>query len=289
MFSSKKKATPAPAAPVSSKADPKAAERLFDSLVDPDDPDTMYMDGISKLCENLGMDPAADVRVLVMLWKLGAVSKPGSITRSEFLSGFQKLQVSDTERLKTMVPSFDPGFMDKSEFRGTVQFTPRHTFCAELTSAALRRVQISTSSYFSFHGRGRIRPLVSKMSSESRPMSTVYNSPLSTPIVSTEKEIIIALLPIVLDKNRAPHLSHFLQFLESCSHQRITLDQWDSFLQFNHAVNADLSNLEEDGACKTGARCDDVAFSCSAFLECRALADCAPWTVIGAAVIPCCA
>jgi hypothetical protein len=174
MFSSKKKATPAPAAPVSSKADPKAAERLFDSLVDPDDPDTMYMDGISKLCENLGMDPAADVRVLVMLWKLGAVSKPGSITRSEFLSGFQKLQVSDTERLKMMVPSFDPGFMDKSEFRGTVQFTPRHTFCAELTSAALRRVQISTSSYFSFHGRGRIRPLVSKISSESRPMFTTH-------------------------------------------------------------------------------------------------------------------
>jgi hypothetical protein len=60
----------------------------------------------------------------------------------------------------------------------------------------------------------------------------------------------------VLDKNRAPHLPHFLQFLESCSHQRITLDQWDSFLQFNHAVNADLSNLEEDGACKTAACCD---------------------------------
>jgi hypothetical protein len=120
MFSSKKKATPAPAAPVSNKADPKAAERLFDSLVDPDDPDTIYMDGISKLCESLGMDPAADVRVLVMLWKLGAVSKPGSITRSEFLSGFQKLQVSDTDRLKTMVPSFDPGFMDKSDFRGTI-------------------------------------------------------------------------------------------------------------------------------------------------------------------------
>ena len=66
----------------------------------------------------------------------------------------------------------------------------------------------------------------------------------------SEKEIIIGLLPIVLDVNRAPHLPHFLQFLETTSHQRITLDQWDSFLQFNAVVLPDLSNLEEDGACK---------------------------------------
>jgi hypothetical protein len=64
-----------------------------------------------------------------------------------------------------------------------------------------------------------------------------------------EKEIILGLMPIVLDSNRAPHLPHFLQFLEAASHQRVTLDQWDSFLQFNAAVNADLGNLEEDGAC----------------------------------------
>ncbi len=58
------------------------------------------------------------------------------------------------------------------------------------------------------------------------------------------------LLPIVLDKNRAPHLELFLQFLQSSSHQRITLDQWDSFLQFNHIIKSDLSNHEDDGACK---------------------------------------
>ena len=58
------------------------------------------------------------------------------------------------------------------------------------------------------------------------------------------------MLPIVLDKNRAPHLPYFLQFLEVTEHQRITLDQWDSFLQFNAAVQEDLKNLEDDGACK---------------------------------------
>lgn len=61
---------------------------------------------------------------------------------------------------------------------------------------------------------------------------------------------VIQLLPIVLDKNRAPHLEHFLEFLGSSSQSRITTDQWDSFLQFNNLVKVDLSDYEEDGACK---------------------------------------
>jgi hypothetical protein len=62
--------------------------------------------------------------------------------------------------------------------------------------------------------------------------------------------MIVGLLPVVLDKDRAPHLNYFLEFLQQCNHQRITLDQWDSFLQFNHAIKVDLSNCEDDGACK---------------------------------------
>lgn len=63
-----------------------------------------------------------------------------------------------------------------------------------------------------------------------------------------EKDVVLALLPITLDVNRAPHLPHFLNFLQSCSHQRITLDQWDSFLQFNYTVDVNLTNWEDDGA-----------------------------------------
>ena len=55
-------------------------------------------------------------------------------------------------------------------------------------------------------------------------------------------------MPIILDKFRAPHLEYFLEFLGQCSHPRITLDQWESFLLFNQNINLDLSNLEEDGA-----------------------------------------
>ena len=58
------------------------------------------------------------------------------------------------------------------------------------------------------------------------------------------------MLPLVLDTNRAPHITFFLDFLQTCTHQRITLDQWDSFLQFQSTVNLDLTNYDEDGACK---------------------------------------
>lgn len=40
------------------------------------------------------------------------------------------------------------------------------------------------------------------------------------------------------------------QFLAESSQTRITFDQWDSFLQFNDQVALDLSNYEDDGACK---------------------------------------
>jgi hypothetical protein len=63
-----------------------------------------------------------------------------------------------------------------------------------------------------------------------------------------EKEVAIALLPIVLDVHRAPHLTLFLQFLEGTTHAKITLDQWDSFLQFNGSINLNLSNHDDDGA-----------------------------------------
>ena len=65
-----------------------------------------------------------------------------------------------------------------------------------------------------------------------------------------EKEVVAAMLPLVLDTSRAPHITLFLEFLVTAAHQRITLDQWDSFLQFQSSVNLDLGNYDEDGACK---------------------------------------
>ena len=126
MFSSTKKAkatpTPAPAAAPAAKAsdgyDAKSVEALFNSLADPDDPDLLSMEGIGKLCETLDLDPSSDVRVLVLLWRLGATSKPGAITKQEFMQGFQNLKVGNLKKLTTLIPSFDPGFLERGEFRG---------------------------------------------------------------------------------------------------------------------------------------------------------------------------
>lgn len=64
-----------------------AIDAMFSSYADEDDSDSMSMDGIVKLCEELEIDPSTDVRVLVLMWKLGATSKPGTMSRKEFLEG----------------------------------------------------------------------------------------------------------------------------------------------------------------------------------------------------------
>eukprot|EP01039_Chlorochromonas_danica_P002017 gene2017-2200_t len=178
--------------------DQAAIEKLALELLDPEDPDVISMEGIATLCEKLGIDPASDVRSLVLVWRLGAVSKPGQIQKSEFVEGMKQLGLSDVQGLQNYLPALDPGFLDRSEFREFYRFV------------------------FQFSREGTHKTI--------------------------EKDVIVQLLPLVLDEQRAPHLSLFLSFLSSCSHTRITLDQWDSFLLFNHNVHVNLDNWEEGGA-----------------------------------------
>jgi hypothetical protein len=146
----------------------------------------------------LGIDASADIRALVIAYKLGSKSQPGKITRAEFMEGARLMQVSSVDQIQAKLPSFDPGFMDRSEFRDFYRFV------------------------FQFNREGTHKTI--------------------------EKALIMALLPIVLDTNRAPHLDYFMQFLESQGDLRITLDQWESFLQFNQAIRLDLTNWEDGGA-----------------------------------------
>jgi len=62
-----------------------------------------------------------------------------------------------------------------------------------------------------------------------------------------EKAFVVELLPIVVDASRAPHLSHFLRYLNTLPDSTtISADQWDSFLMFNSVVGLDLSGYDED-------------------------------------------
>jgi len=52
-----------------------------------------------------------------LLWKFGAKSKPGCVTKEEFAAGMEKNNVADEDRLKSSLSLFDPGFLEAAEFR----------------------------------------------------------------------------------------------------------------------------------------------------------------------------
>jgi hypothetical protein len=171
----------------------------------------------------LGVDALEDIRILVLLFKLGcAANPPGQLTQSEWMKGCGNLgsgagghgggsspSVDSWESLQTQVlPGLDTGFMDVAEFRDF------YKFC------------------FQFNRVGTHRTL--------------------------DKDLVVALLPMVL-KGRLPvsstsadsndnRLDTFLEFLEKGDDQqlysRITLDQWTSFLDFCLEV-PNLENYDE--------------------------------------------
>mmetsp|Transcript_2760 Transcript_2760/g.5249 ORF Transcript_2760/g.5249 Transcript_2760/m.5249 type:complete len:231 (+) Transcript_2760:96-788(+) len=98
------------------------AEKLFEDLADEDDPTVAGMDGIVKLCEKLDLDPLEDIRVLVLLWKLGSKEKPAQISKEEFISGCYKLHVDSIDKFQALLPSLDTGFLDQLEFKDFYKF-----------------------------------------------------------------------------------------------------------------------------------------------------------------------
>ena len=83
---------PKPTKPVSNVNLDKVRE-LFAKYAAADDGSVMDMEGISNLSQALSIDPTSDVRILALMWRLGACSKPGQISLSEFEAGMQRLGV----------------------------------------------------------------------------------------------------------------------------------------------------------------------------------------------------
>ena len=94
-----------------------AAEKIFQEIADEDDPNAAGMEGICKLCEKLDLNPLEDIRVLVLLWKLGSKEKPAQISKEEWMSGCNKLQVDSIDKFLSLLPSLDTGFLDQSDFK----------------------------------------------------------------------------------------------------------------------------------------------------------------------------
>ena len=191
------------AAAVVQGANPTNPQELFAILCDPEDPEIIAGDGICKLCELVGVD-SQDRAALMLFWRLGAGSKPGLVTREEFLKGMTKIRKNTVQDLRAYIPHLDTGFLTYDEFREFYRFA--HIFSREGTKKNL------------------------------------------------EKEMVIALLPLVLDDNRAPHLKTFLEFLaspESAEFTHISIDAWDSFYVFNKTVHPSLVDFDTDGSWPT--------------------------------------
>jgi hypothetical protein len=94
-----------------------AAEKLFQEIADEDDPTVAGMEGISQICDQLEIDPLEDIRILVLLWKLGSKEKPAQISKEEWISGCHKLQVDSIAKFQSILPSLDTGFLDHLEFK----------------------------------------------------------------------------------------------------------------------------------------------------------------------------
>ena len=103
-----------------------AAEKLFTIIADENDPTVATMDGIVVLCEQLDLDPFEDIRVLVLLYKLGAKEKPAQISKEEFVTGCVEHNITSIETMKKFIPSLDVGFMDQTEFKDFYKVCGKH-------------------------------------------------------------------------------------------------------------------------------------------------------------------
>jgi len=102
--------------------DEDAIVLMFDNIADEDDPYVAGMEGISMLCDDLGIDALEDIRVLVLLWKLGANEKPAQISKEEWKKGCIELRVDSMAKFKALLPALDTGFLDRTEFKDFFKF-----------------------------------------------------------------------------------------------------------------------------------------------------------------------
>eukprot|EP01102_Stenamoeba_stenopodia_P005110 TRINITY_DN1561_c0_g1_i1.p1 TRINITY_DN1561_c0_g1~~TRINITY_DN1561_c0_g1_i1.p1 ORF type:complete len:287 (-),score=57.97 TRINITY_DN1561_c0_g1_i1:268-1128(-) len=93
----------------------KKLEELFMKYVDPDDNEQIGPDGMGKFCKDLEVDPE-DVVILVLAWHLEA-SVMGVFTKTEFMQGFQKMNVDNLQKVKASLKTFRDELDDPVKFK----------------------------------------------------------------------------------------------------------------------------------------------------------------------------
>lgn len=65
------------------------------------------MSGICQLGEDIGIDAATDVSILVLCFKLGAKAKPGHIMESEWANGMERAGADSTDKVSLAPAIFE--------------------------------------------------------------------------------------------------------------------------------------------------------------------------------------
>jgi len=100
----------------------KKVEELFDKYKDKDADDEQQIgpEGIEQLCKDIGVDPE-DVLVLVLAYHLNA-QRMGFFSKTEFISGLQKLSVDTVSKLKGQLSNFRRDLDDQAKFKEIYRF-----------------------------------------------------------------------------------------------------------------------------------------------------------------------
>lgn len=101
--------------------DPAKLAASFATYAEPDDPTTIQVDGLVRLCADLGVSPE-DV-VLVVLSKHFGAANMFTYTQEEFNKGMQSLGADSVEALKGKVPEMRESLALPAVFREVYAFT----------------------------------------------------------------------------------------------------------------------------------------------------------------------
>lgn len=100
--------------------DKKRLNAIFERYKDPHE-DKILVEGISRFCDDLKLDPAS-FEVLLICWKFKAAVQC-EFTRKELVDGMLESGTDSLEGLKRALPRMDKELSDPSKFKDLYQFT----------------------------------------------------------------------------------------------------------------------------------------------------------------------
>lgn len=101
--------------------DKRKLENLFQRLKDPNEPNKIGVEGISKFCDDLQLDPTSRT-VLIIAWKFKAAVQC-EFSKSEFITGMMEIGCDDLDKLKKILPHLENEIKEKTKFKSLYQFT----------------------------------------------------------------------------------------------------------------------------------------------------------------------